>query len=98
MCMICDNFDRLSTLEAVRNLSEMLDSIDREHAKSILLTISLREAESFNGGKQDIADSVKAINIASNLLDTLFEDDDEELKLDVEALKEEIELVTRIHR
>ncbi|MDP2683545.1 MAG: hypothetical protein Q8P20_00660 [bacterium] len=47
MCIICLEFDKLTTLEAVSNVSEMSD-LDDDHVNDILMKIAAREIDRLN--------------------------------------------------
>jgi hypothetical protein len=88
--MICLELEKLTTLEAVRNLSEMVDEVGKEHANEVLALITEREVALLEDESHDPFESIDALRIAARIALNIT---DEANKPSVEEIDEFFDMI-----
>lgn len=88
MCIICLELEKLTALEAVNNLFEMVEEIGEDHAREVMALIADREFKNLNDSNYDPLESLKALKAAMRLAPVLGEDSPEEIKEMIVAIDE----------
>ena len=78
MCNICNELDKLTTIEAVRNLSETIESVGKEHAREVMETIAAREIKLLDdqGKDHDSLESLKALMLSTKMMKHILNDEE----------------------
>lgn len=93
--MICVNVKKITALEAIRNLSEMVDSIGQEHARQVMENIVLRELERLDDPDFDADGSIKVLELAFDRIAQFLPESDMPSAKELEEAKAEIELIKK---
>ena len=93
MCIICQDLDKLTTLEAVRNLGEMVESVGKDHAKKVLENIAVRETENLNDPNYSLADSLDALKVTLRIMGSITNENEKSDLEELASMADEVEKI-----